>query len=526
MVHRKSAKMKETFADEFNNDDFERGEVSSVDGDSIAQTASRHSESVVIENTLREMLAKRETRAVLKSKLLVFGVLLASAILVAAMTYVYTSGAEQSEFETAFEQDARKVLESLGASLDKAIAGVDAYVITMLSYARDTNQTWPFVTIPDFEASSGKFLDLTKSAVFMEFLLVTPETRPEWEAYSAREGRKWAQDSIDYLRHNNLFHDVFEARNVTDESVVYLDFVHDYSAWGVENPQGLPSDHPGPMLPMWQSAPLVPTSPVYNWDLATVAGNESVLHCITTHQTAVSRAYMVASENDDPAIKIENEAWADYFSNYISPNEEPMEPLSDFYYPMVPDMLDERALSLDPDYDPAQHQIVGIMSQSVYWRDLIKGILPYGTNGILAVFACPCSDTFTYEINGPTTRYIGGGDQHNPKYDGMHYVSLLQDLDEYNAGANRYSYIPLEKEICPWSIHVYPSQPYEDQYTSTLPIMLTVAAVVIFAFTAAVFVFYDVWVERRQAVVLKSAMQSDAVSISFLMMNGECRAST
>ncbi|CAB9518478.1 Receptor-type guanylate cyclase gcy [Seminavis robusta] len=496
-------------------DDDDRGTIYSSENNGGRATENASNKAV--------LLGKRESKAVFSSKVLVFGVLLLSAVVVAVVTYKFTSQAEVNEFETAFEQDARKVLESLGASLDKAIAGVDAYVMTMLSYARDTNQTWPRVTIPDFEARSGKFLDLTKAAVFMEFILVTPETRPEWEAYTAKEGPTWAQNSIDYLRANNLFQDVYDARNVTDESIVYLDFVHDYSAWGVENPVGLPANHSGPMLPMWQSAPLVPTSPVYNWDLATVAENESVLHCIQAHQTSISRAYMVASENDDPAIKVENEAWADYFSNYISPHEEAMEPLSDFYYPMVPDMLDQRALSLEPDYDPTQHQVVGIMSQSVYWRDMIKGILPDGSIGVVAVFTSPCSATFTYEINGPTVRYLGGGDHHNAKYNPLKFTSLLQDLDEYNAGANRYSYIPLEKDLCPWSIHIYPSQQYEDQFLTKFPIVLTIAAVVIFAFTTAVFVFYDWWVEQRQMIVMKSALRSDAIVSSLFPSNVRAR---
>ena len=107
-----------------------------------------------------------------------------------------------------------------------------------LSYARDHDQTWPFVTIPDFESRSQKFLSLTKAVVFMEFILVTPETRPAWEEYTKENGRAWAEDSIAYLKRNDLFQDVYKKRNITTPQ--YLDFVHDYSAWGVEDPKGLP----------------------------------------------------------------------------------------------------------------------------------------------------------------------------------------------------------------------------------------------------------------------------------------------
>jgi hypothetical protein len=464
------------------------------------------------DEAINQILAKRESKAVRGLRYLVLFALLLSMVVVAVSTYLYTSGAEKNEFEQNFDQDSRKVLESLGASIDKAIAGVDAYVISLLSYARDTHQEWPFVTVPDFEARSGKFLDLTKAVVFMQFLLVTPENREEWEKYTAREGRKWSAKSVNYLRQNNLFQDVYEARNITDESIPYIDKIHDYSDWDlIGDPKGLPANHPGPMLPMWQSAPLIPTTPVYNWDLATVAENESVLHCIQKHKVAISRAYM-AGDGGDPAVAEENIAWADYFSNYIGPNEEAMEPLSDFYYPMVEDMLDWRDLSIRPDYDPSEHKVAGIFSQSAYWRDFIKGILPVGSNGVVAVFESPCSFSFTYEINGPSVKYLGGGDHHDQKYEEYGKVSLLQNLDEYNAGANEYSYIPLESELCPWTVRVFPSQEYEGHFISNTPIYFTLAAVAIFVFTAVIFLSFDSWSERRNRIVMESALRSDAVS--------------
>ena len=57
----------------------------------------------------------------------------------------------------------------------------------------------------------------------MEFLLVTPETRPDWEAYTANHGRDWATKSIDYLKKNNKFQDVYKARNITEPE--YLDMI-------------------------------------------------------------------------------------------------------------------------------------------------------------------------------------------------------------------------------------------------------------------------------------------------------------
>ena len=78
-------------------------------------------------------LARRETTAVWSFRVLAMLVLLLSTVAVAIATYTFTRNAERELFEDTFHDDALKILESLGSSLDKAIAGVDAYVISMVS---------------------------------------------------------------------------------------------------------------------------------------------------------------------------------------------------------------------------------------------------------------------------------------------------------------------------------------------------------------------------------------------------------
>ena len=78
-------------------------------------------------------LARRESSAVGSLRLLAILVLVVSTVGVAVLTYEYTRRSEEALFEESFNDDALKILESLGSSLDKAIARVDAYVISMVS---------------------------------------------------------------------------------------------------------------------------------------------------------------------------------------------------------------------------------------------------------------------------------------------------------------------------------------------------------------------------------------------------------
>ncbi|KAL7569517.1 hypothetical protein ACA910_013892 [Epithemia clementina (nom. ined.)] len=461
-----------------------------------------------------DIIAKRETQQIFRLRVLVFSVLFLSMALVSVLTYYYTSTSEQTDFEEAFHDNAGKVLQALGASLDKAIAGVDAFVISILSHARETNQTWPFVTVPDFEARSTKFLALTKAMVFILYTLVTQETRLEWEQYTQQHGRDWTSKSMDYLERNNLFQDVYRARNITQ----YLDFIYDYSTLDGDNPKGLPYTNPGPFLPSWQTAPLIPTTAVYNWDLATVVDNTSVLKCLEVHKVTLSKAYHIAYPGDS-SLDAENQAWADYFSPFITTGENPMEPLSDLYYPIIEDAVDWRNVRGDPNYDPSKHRVVGIFAQSVYWRDMIKNLLPDGMIGILAVFESPCNPVFTYEINGQSVKYLGVGDFHDSRYKDMEMSSTLQNLNKFDVGEIAYSYVPLEQDTCPWTVRVFPSAKFEARYKSTNPIIFTVVAALIFIFTTTVLVFYDRYVERRQHIVMESAVRSDKIVSSLFPSN-------
>lgn len=232
--------------------------------------------------------------------------------------------------------------------------------------------------------------------------------------------------------------------------------------------------------------------------------------CIYNHKVSLSKAYHIA-EPGDTSLQAENEAWADYFSNYLTSGENPMEPLSDFYYPMILDLLDEPSVRSKPGYIPSEHQIAGILSQSVYWRDMIKNILPQGSNGYLTVFKSPCNPTFTYEINGQAVRYLGVGDAHDTKYDDMAVSSSLQDLMHFDTDESSKSNVPFDMRTCPWTVVVRPSQVLEDKFVTSNPILLSVGTVAIFLFVAAMFSLYDFWVERRQRIVMTSAIQTNNV---------------
>jgi signal transduction histidine kinase len=237
---------------------------------------------------------------------------------------------------------------------------------------------------------------------------------------------------------------------------------------------------------------------------------ESVLH---DGRVLIKEAFLIPPY-DDPVLATEMQLTADWLRDYISPDEEAMEPVSDIFYPILESMKEAvqvggndivHAEENDQAHEDYIVEIQGLVALTIYWRDTIKGILPPGSTGIVVVFDNPCNPSFSYQIDGPFVSYMGGGDLHNPKYNDLEQSIHL--LDSVN-GDKAYSGMPVNSDYCPFTIRVFPSQAMEDDYMSNNPALFTVAAFLIFLTTCAVFIIYDRWVERRQRHVLQSALDA------------------
>ena len=172
-----------------------------VDSDALGEDLSDHDlkkkrlHDANDDDAYQNAIAKAETQAVKRLKLVVLGVLTLLAVGVALAVYYYTSGAEQVQFEDAFQGDASKVLEGLGSSLERTIGGLDLFAAMIVSVARATNQTWPFVTIPNFPLIASKIRLLSQTVLLTLYPIVTQEERSEWEAYSTQNDA-WVNESM------------------------------------------------------------------------------------------------------------------------------------------------------------------------------------------------------------------------------------------------------------------------------------------------------------------------------------------
>jgi len=236
-----------------------------------------------------KMMAQSETKAVRGLKMLVFLVLALSALAVSLAAYYYAHGEEYSNFETRFDDDATKVLATLGRGLfDTTLAAVDIFMVGMTSYAASTNQTFPFVTIPNFEAKASRIRELSKTIVLSVYPFVASEQRGDWENYGA-EHNAWVNQSMQMQARDSSYYGPI-VYNYTNWDVIYGNDEYEKEDAGVFGTDSagklmtvwsptttlwnrliqfllLALDYnTGPYLPNWQTSPVVLAwSTAYNW---------------------------------------------------------------------------------------------------------------------------------------------------------------------------------------------------------------------------------------------------------------------
>lgn len=164
---------------------------SSVNSSSEIAISSAENE----DSSFSNKISKKETKAVLHLKLFVLSILVVSASTIASCAYVYISRSEISQFESKFNSDAEKVLEAIGSSLYRTLGLLDSVSVTYISYASDHNDSWPFVTLPDFGTRMVKLLPLTDAVTIYIAPIVYPAVREQWEAYSLQND-EWVNQSI------------------------------------------------------------------------------------------------------------------------------------------------------------------------------------------------------------------------------------------------------------------------------------------------------------------------------------------
>ena len=450
----------------------------------------------------QEVIAKQESRAIFWLRVLVVLVLVASTVGVCIAVHNHLSNAEEEDFTSQFESDAAKMIEGIADSFDNTFGAADTFALSLVSFAKSTNMTWPFVTFPDFTVQGMKVLKSSNAFMVGLYPIVEVEQIDEWKQY-ASEHDDWVKEALEIHANDPDY----------DAKLVGLDeYAVSYELYGtsglVEEPS--PLGNYSYYLPSWQDAPVIPSPFPYNLDGYHTALGPSVARSISMKRPSIGDIFQyVIFDPEDEREAMHAAACNEWVSAYIPPNENTNEPSSAIGYPII-DRVDSVRLNVDDNEDLP---IVGFFHFQFYWRDMIKNLLPENSRGLILVVESECNNqSVTFQIDGEESTFLGTGDLHDPKYDYLRIDVKLTDLLS-TANPDRdsdYSGLPLD-EYCPKILHVFPSQQMEDQYMTNQPAVFTGIVAVIFLFTSLVFLAYDLLVAHRQKIVMKRAQASSAI---------------
>ncbi|KAG7370377.1 adenylate/guanylate cyclase [Nitzschia inconspicua] len=405
------------------------------------------------------LLGAEETRRVRLTKLAFFLVLAAAATITGVLIFRYASNDQEQEFVVAFTGSADELIVISQLNMRYKFSSLESLAISMTTagiQGKGNGNTWPFFTHPNFEVEAGNIRQKASFLILLWAPFINKTDGIAWQDYSI-EHQDWIQTSYATLGFGGITPPpiaecVFNnERPMDDESFEpsCLDFVSSETSQVV--------------APIWQTSPPIPqiTNYIEEKDALLMVTAAVVL---STGDAILSQNYQVTNSSDPST------SWENLPTSYM------IQPVFDTH---------------------DKNNIVGLLAASIPWS-YFANILSDGKGGGIFVFMDnPCGSNFTFYVKGPRVEWLGEGDQHDSFF------------DEYGIVANA-SAIQTVKG-CPYTMHLYPSQEFESVYKDNSPWMFTIGAVMIYVVTALAFVFYDVFVERRQKMVLATANQTGAI---------------
>ncbi|KAL7565588.1 hypothetical protein ACA910_014300 [Epithemia clementina (nom. ined.)] len=474
------------------------------------------------------LLTRGETRAVHILRLLLVLVLASTATLVSLGVYRYTQQEESDKFELKYQDNAQKIVQTFQDAVERRLGAINSLSTAVTSFAWHTNQSFPFVTIPDF-ALRGSDLRIQADAFVIHYMpLVTDENRLEWEEY-ALTNRFQIDEAFDqdaafralqdmefglsndndkssegttFNRSSDQIHSNGDNRLLaTGEPNEALTVLEDGTGFhpriwspGAITPRGDEAEGSGPYLPLWQRSPInAGKQDILNWNFAGTYAFYGLLPILLeTKQAVMNRATVTT-----PDVARQTLAANLVISQFRQEVEAYMDdPLTFIAYPVF------------DSFDPRTKEIAGVLATNIHWKLFFENILPLNAQGYICVLNNSYNQTLSYRVDGNEATYLGEEDAHDPHYDYLEVSASINDYVRRDAGPRTRSYttVPLSTEYGKYTLRIYPSRETQQSYETNDSLVYVFVILSLFLFTSIVFIAFAFVVERRQRIVMATAI--------------------
>jgi hypothetical protein len=427
-----------------------------------------------------------------------------AAILVGSLTFVFARNGEEDNFEnqvsmwlrlhlsrpqtfltvsSQFGEYAVEIANIILQEANSALAAGNSLSVSITSFALASSAAWPQVTIPDFELRGYHNNILSKSLQVSLAPMIRADEKEEWEIY-AQQNEEWIDEGLAVAKERQL------TKNSKDKNEPIEDFVWRFANGDsgtnvVQNGEGFNLNGVNCFAPIWQQSPAPHDTQIVNYDILSHPVLQRLFHAMqTTGQPVFSEAI-------------------DLSFIYKGSVEDKFEhPHTYVLYPVFGSFTKDGQ-------SHTSHDVVASLIMVLPFDELLLNMIPEGVNGIEVVVDNTCGQQFTYRINGPDAFFVGNGDFHDTDYD---YMGLAIEFGDHSRFAHT-------EESCDYTIHVYPTSIFEEEYHSNKPVVYTIVVVSVFVFTALVFLLYDYFVLLRQRRVVEAARRTNKIVTALFPSN-------
>ena len=131
----------------------------------------------------------------------VLALVMCAAMFAASFTiFRVTRGGEIEQFNSHYEDNAIKIIDTFESSLRNRIGVLDNYAIVSSTQANDEEE-WPFQVAPKFEVRGASSRSFAVDAFLTVIPLVTLENRFDWEVYT-QNNTQWIQDGLEFAQNH------------------------------------------------------------------------------------------------------------------------------------------------------------------------------------------------------------------------------------------------------------------------------------------------------------------------------------
>ena len=261
----------------------------------------------------------------------------------------------------------------------------------------------------------------------------------------------------------------------------------------------------GPFMLSWQSSPVFHNGLEVNENiLKSARGSLGGANASFTTGKVVTGELLFAPPGNMSSFDPRTEL----FSLLLSTNEQKMvqyagDPLSQIFFPIF------------DSFDTDTRKPAAVMVAWLHWMEFFRDVLPSNLLGIIVVLQDTCGGgSYTYQIDGEEVTPLGKGDLHDRSFDKMKQSLSYQSLNDTIIADGTKNGLSLDMDVCTMMIDIYPSDTFKDEYTTSLPVLMTTVVAIIFLFTAFIFLIYDRLVARRQNLVMDAAQKTNAIVTS------------